>query len=330
MSTQDTGSILAVGYDTFDTFVPGDQSPKNRTSQLYSNLTWTITGAPAVTRQYYDLTPLPGGRAAIIGGYNSNISAALRDVEVYSAASNNWSAAAPLQTARVLPGVVSLGAGRILVVSSGANEFYDDPGASSSTEIFDPLLNSWKFVGNLCSATIGGRAIALPSGDVLFTGTYSGPYSSSGPYSPSGLYNYSANPSGVPVSETYNQLTATWSRTGLPSVPRIDPLLFLLRSGEVLMLGGTYNTYNTNATIYPSEIYNPFSRSWRTAASPLSPFLSASVTQSVSLQNGTIYIVPLQTGNPELYDQVQDTFEYGTRLDQSFYIRQSIGGVAIV
>ena len=329
MSAQDTGSILAVGYDTFDTFVPGDQSPKNQTSQLYSSLNWTITGAPAVTRQFYDLTPLPGGRAAIIGGYNSNLSAALRDVEIFDTVSNSWSAAAPMQMARVLPGVVSLGAGRILVVSSGANQFesYTDPAAFRSTEIFDPLLNSWKLVGNLSTAAIGGRAIALPSGDVLFAGMYFGPYTSSGPY------NFSAYPLGAPVSETYSQLTATWSKTSLPSVPRVDPLLVLLQSGEVLMLGGTYpsvDPYNTNSTKYPSEIYNPLSRSWRTAASPLSPFLTASGTQSVLLQNGTIYIVPFQAGSPELYDQVKATFEDGARLNPSPYIRQSIGGVALV
>ncbi|CAL5220182.1 g2152 [Coccomyxa viridis] len=76
----DTGSILAVGFDQSYGSVRYS-SPENQTSQLYSNLTWTITGAPAVTREHYDLTPLPGGRAAIIGGYNSNILAPLKDVE---------------------------------------------------------------------------------------------------------------------------------------------------------------------------------------------------------------------------------------------------------
>ena len=317
---QDTGSILAVGYDTFDTSV-GDQSPKNQTSQLYSDLKWTITGAPAVTRQFYDLTPLPGGKAAIIGGYNSNISAALRDVEFYSTASNSWSAAAPLQIARVLPGVASLGAGRILVASSGGSYYTPgtDPAAYRSTEMFDPLLNSWKFVGNLSSPARGGRAIALPSGDVLFTGTSSG------------SYNSSAFPLGLPVSETYSQLTATWSKTSLPSVPRTDPLLVLLPSGEVLMVGGTDPVFQYRNTTFPSEIYSPPLRSWRTAAAPLSPRLIASQSQSVSLQNGTIFIVPLQGDYPELYDPVKDSFEYGATLPPSILtVEQSIGGVAIV
>jgi Divergent InlB B-repeat domain/Kelch motif/Galactose oxidase, central domain len=105
---------------------------------------------------------LPSGQVLVAGGYSST--GLLASAELYDSASNTWSTAGSLATARDGHTATLLSSGKVLVA---AGQFSGD---LASAELYDPASNTWSSAGSLATARYGPTATLLSSGEVLIAG----------------------------------------------------------------------------------------------------------------------------------------------------------------
>jgi N-acetylneuraminic acid mutarotase len=103
----------------------------------------------------------------VAGGFNN--SGALASAELYNWASNTWSAAGSLATARYSHTAALLPSGQVLVAGG-----YNGSNVLASAELYDPATNTWSAAGSLTTGRTGHTAARLPSGQVLVAGGWNG------------------------------------------------------------------------------------------------------------------------------------------------------------
>jgi hypothetical protein len=143
------------------------------TAELYDPETETFgaTGPMAYGRVYAAAAPLPGGKALIAGGANTEgVTPALTTAEVYDPEAETFSltTSAPL-TARWGAAAAALPDGRVLV-AGGVGGF---TGSNlSSAEIFDPETGTFSSTGSMSTSRRMALAAPLPDGRVLVAGGF--------------------------------------------------------------------------------------------------------------------------------------------------------------
>ncbi len=98
----------------------------------------------------------------VAAGYNGR---AYASTELYDPATNAWSSAGSLNTARHNHTATLLSSGKVLV-TAGSNV--------ASAEVYDPATNAWSSAGSLATALVYHTATLLPSGQVLVAGGNNG------------------------------------------------------------------------------------------------------------------------------------------------------------
>ncbi|MBI2392889.1 MAG: hypothetical protein HYV09_25110 [Deltaproteobacteria bacterium] len=153
-------------------------------------------------------TTLPSGKVLYVGV----------KAQVFDPTSHAWSTAEDLPfdhdgaTATVLPtGSVLVAGGR----AGGATAYVASDAAGAGT---------WSTTGPLSIGRIGGRTTRLLDGRVLFAG---------------GTPPEAVTPDGRRRSETYDPSKGTWTTAGALVADRISHAQVLLRSGKVLLAGGS-------------------------------------------------------------------------------------------
>jgi hypothetical protein len=183
-------------------------------------------------RYHHRAVRLQNGKVMVVGGLTAQWVTAT--TEIYDPATNTWSDAAPMHTARWVAQVTLLSDGRVLV--SGGNSV--DYTALSSAEIYDPASNAWTDVGSMNSTRWAAAVGLLHNGKVLVAGGY---------------HEDGPNPEEVPLqssAEVFDPGTGTWSQVFSMSVPRFTPSMAVLPDGRALVVGGT--------DVLPSaEIFDP-------------------------------------------------------------------------
>jgi uncharacterized protein (TIGR03437 family) len=162
-----------------------------------------------------------------------------------SALSLGWSATNPLPSSRFAPGATILPSEKVLVV--GGHSFIRN-GFVTEAAIYDPATGTWSRTMSLPQAH-RYTATLLPTGEVLVVGDDD--FTATGP-----------------TAYRYNELTASWTATGLPGIKRYGPTVTPLPSGEVLMAGG-YNggcCSGPAGTYATAEVYNRNTDSWSSIA----------------------------------------------------------------
>jgi hypothetical protein len=109
---------------------------------------------------------------------------------VAHAATNTWSAAGSLTTARYIHTATLLLSGQVLVAGGS-----DGSAALASAELYDPATNTWSATGSLATARDQHTATLLPSGQVLVAGG-------------------AGNSAALASAERYDLATNTWSAAG--------------------------------------------------------------------------------------------------------------------
>jgi len=186
-----------------------------------------------------------------------------------------------MTAARFDHAAVLLPNGRVLIVGGIERNGVMQPGA----ELFDPVTRRFTATGRpLAQHGWGVTATLLRNGKVLVAG------GSTGCDSP--CYTASA--------ELYDPATGTFAPTGKMTVPRAEARAVLLRTGEVLLVGGT--SVSGSNPVLTAELYHPSTGTFTSlGATHLSD-----ATQIVLLTDGRALVVG--SSGSDLYDPATGHF----------------------
>lgn len=192
---------------------------------------WMSAGQMTTARSEHTLTALGDGRVLAAGGSagSGSARAPMNTAELYNPATNEWTAVAPMNTARRMHGAGALPGGRVLVAGG-----YGPDGALASVEVYDPAADTWTEVGELAQTGSRIEMAALPDGKVLMVGH--------------------GNHADVFDPEA-NEVSAT----GALTTSRNNPAITVLSDGRVLVAGGSQGMGGSTAA---AEIYDPEAGTW--------------------------------------------------------------------
>jgi hypothetical protein len=154
-----------------------------------------------------------------------------------------------------------------------------------SAEIYDPNTQTWSITGSLNTPRDYDHTLkTLPNGNVLLVGECM-----------DGIFCGNSSD-----AELYNSATGRWSYTGSLLKRRTQETVTLLRSGQVLVVGG----FKSKKVFNSAELYDPATGKWNTTAS-LNTARSAHT--ATLLSDGKVLVVGGRDGighlrSAELYD----------------------------
>jgi hypothetical protein len=264
----------------------GEYNPY-RTAELYDPSSGTFQSAAEMTigRSGHTATLLKNGKVLIVGGWTGRYD--LRgSAEIYDPAANTFTPTGNLVIERAGNTATLLADGRVLV--AGGEDRQEN--AIVNAEIYDPATGKFTATGGMADPRGAHTATALRDGRVLIVGGGSGHYPSQNVYR---------------TAELYDPATGKFSSAGQMSLGRHKHAAILLRSGKVLIVGGSDNR-DWHGEYASAEIYDPVSRTFIvTGAMNASRFkLPAAVAL---LPNGRVLVAG---GGPfaEVYDETTGTF----------------------
>jgi len=159
---------------------------------------------------------------------------------LWDPASNTWSPAAAMATARIRQTATLLQDGKVLIVGGSNSGSGQAPAAYlSSAEEYDAASNSWTPAGEMTSARSGHTATLLPNGHVLVAGGSDGS-------------------STLATAEDFDPAANKWSDEAPMAVARWLHTSTLLPNGQVIVLGGADGSTSLNS----AERYNLSSGTW--------------------------------------------------------------------
>jgi N-acetylneuraminic acid mutarotase len=184
-------------------------------------------------------TLLDNGRVLIVGGYDQF---QIPGAKLFDPSTGARTNAGTMVAKRFDHVAVKLADGRVLVAggstSTGAST------ASASSEIYDPVLNTWSAASNLGFARQSAAAVLLMNGKVLVVGGVTGN-------------------TPVAMSETYDPGTNAWTPAGALAGGGADLTASLLPDGTVLAAGGL----GSSGAAATTEVFDPESNGWTDAGS---------------------------------------------------------------
>jgi N-acetylneuraminic acid mutarotase len=193
-----------------------------------------------------------GDRGATIQGSESIGSL---HADLWDPAANGWKTTSGLNLNRSNYAALVLRDGRVFVAGGTA----DDPlHCFSSTKLFDPDTETWRQAAGLNDWARCYPAYALlPDGRVLLAG------------------GTDIRNKALSSTEIFDPTTEKWSKGPSMPSPRTNAQAVTLKSGKVLLVGGASSAGPATSAL----LYEPSSRSWRSAGSVSSGIL-------VALQDG--------------------------------------------
>lgn len=196
------------------------------------------------------------------------------------AADGSWSSGGNMITKRISHTATLLNDGQILVVGGRAtsNNSGEPSGYLSSSELYNPITNTWSQTANIHISREGHTATKLPNGKVLIVGGY--------------------NSTVLNDCEIYDPTSGNWTNTGSLNEARTSHTATLLPNGEVLVTGGD----NLNGVLAGAEIYNPNTGAWRIVQSMST---TRTVHSAVLLNDNKVLVV----GGQDRFSNVLDSAE---------------------
>ncbi|MGW0875344.1 Kelch repeat-containing protein [Streptomyces sp. NPDC002740] len=300
------GTVLAVGG-----MAQTDRLPFTylATAELYDPVrkTWTSAGKLATPRALHTATPLPGGKVLVAGGIGDRtpgVRRNLRSAELYDPDSRTWTEVEPMTDARSDHRAVRLTDGRALIIGGNAGVDVHLHVAQSFCELYDPVTGTWAPTGSLRLPRIGHQGTLLADGTVLVTGGWALSMRRARIYSPHSLWQ----------TELYNPGSGLWTPSGNMPAGRNGHHAQLLRSGRVLVLGGT-DSATSDVGYAAATVYDPRTRTWTPAGGLATGRFYCSATLlrdgTVLAAGGTVrsaaadpvYAQDLLTGTCELFTE---------------------------
>ncbi|MBL8611703.1 MAG: hypothetical protein JNL38_30450 [Myxococcales bacterium] len=229
----DDGSVLSAGGTDVSL------NARYTDAELYDPKTGrtTVTFPLPVPRSGHSLTALPGGGAIVIGGFTGDdvsASAAIFDPK------SGWRAVASMASPRSHHGAGLLPDGRVIVAGGEKCCVALPYEALRTTEIYDPVADSWSPGPALGAARYDHTLDALPDGRVLVTGGAS-------LFFEDGLLG---------SVEVLDAARTTWSLLGSMREPRTLHRSTPLPNGKVLITGTSAKTF-APASVTLTETVDP-------------------------------------------------------------------------
>src|SRR5580692_10088927 len=265
----------------------GGESNPYPTAELFDVRSGTFQSAGSMTigRSGHTATLLKNGRVLIAGGWTGHYGR-LGSAEIYNPAASAFTPTGNMVIERAGNTATLLPDGRVLV--AGGEDRQEN--AIASAEIYDPATGKFSATGSMANPRGAHTATAQKDGRVLVVGGGSGHYPSQNVYR---------------SAELFDPVTGKFSSAGQMSVGRHKHAAILLRSGRVLILGGSDNR-DWHGEYASAEIYDPASGTFAvTGAMSTARFkLPAAVAL---LSNGKVLVAG---GGPfaELYDELTGSF----------------------
>ena len=172
--TLDDGRVLLVGG--YDDPAPGTTHERD-SFVVFDPQDESFTELPdlmSTTRAAHASAKLADGRVLVIGGANA-AGGAQNTADIWDPATEKPTPTPLMNEARIFPTATLLNDGRVFVAGGiGSFDFSDVVGALSSarrsTEIYDPVTDTWTPGPDLPKGRVGHRASLLGDGRVLITG----------------------------------------------------------------------------------------------------------------------------------------------------------------
>lgn len=235
----------------------------------YVNIEWNTLEDSKVFRYYHEATLLSDDRVLITGSYIDE-----EAVELFNPDTMSWEYSDPMLVGRSSHRAIQLKDGKVLVI--GGYTWDGKIIYSSSSEIFDPESNTWKFAEDMNERRSEFSATLLNNGSVLVAGGFG--------------ENLSMN-----SAEIYDPSTEKWRSISPLHHKRALHQAIKLNDGRILLIGGS-GAENT------CEIFDPVSEKFEVTA-PMNH--ARSFHEAVILNDGRVLV----TGggrlkSAEIYDPV--------------------------
>lgn len=235
---------------------------------------WTVADSLPRDRSGESVSVLHDGRVLVAGGESGGTYFA--SAELYDPASGLWTPTGSMHDGRRGHAAIVLADGRVLV-AGGWNQRTGQ--AFASAELYDPASGTWSETGSMTRWRYAPKATLLQDGRVLVVG---------GMISGGGI---------TKGAETYDAATGTWAYAQNMSGP--PGTATLLGDGRVLVVHGGKT---------PSELYDPRTGRWSSAAAPAGAIAPSLATL---LANGDVLVlggVGDVVDTAESYDPAADTW----------------------
>jgi hypothetical protein len=265
----------------------GGESSPYTTAELFdvSRGTFQSVGSMSIGRSGHTATLLKNGEVLIAGGWTGHYDRP-GSAEIYDPASGAFTPTGSMVVGRAGNTATLLPDGRVLVAGGVDRQ----ENAIASAEIYDPATRKFVQTGSMAEPRGAHTATALKDGRVLIVGGGSGHYPSQNIYR---------------SAELFDPGTGKFTSTGQLSVGRHKHAAILLRSGKVLVAGGSDNR-DWHGEYASAEIYDPASGTFSlTGEMNTARFKLPSAV--ALLPNGKVLVAG---GGPfaELYDETTGTF----------------------
>jgi hypothetical protein len=276
-----------------------------------STAKFTPTGDLQDARGFHTATLLTDGKVLMAGGATRAKGDPLCDegktsAELYDPNSGSFTKTGSLSTERYAHTATLLQNGDVLLAGGfGSGSDCEDLGepSQSSVEIYNSATGTFQTAGNMTTGRAGHTATLLPNGKVLFVG--------GGDQGGSTLPFYGTASA---TAELYDPSANVFTSTGSMAAARFGHTATLLKSGKVLIAGGT-DSYSDNP-LSTAEIYDPANGHFVSTGSMATPHAGHTATL---LADGRVLITGgLNTGlingqfgissTAELYDPAMGSF----------------------
>ncbi|WII70535.1 kelch repeat-containing protein [Bdellovibrio sp. 22V] len=258
---------------------------------------WETFASLKSSTRYLHTANIAGKYLVILGGLpGTNYNSPVTTPEKLDISGFLWKSEASLSIARFIPTAALLKNGKVLV----AGGVYTSPslGYPVTTEIFDPVTNTWSTGADSTAPRARATATVLQNGKVLVVGGQD-----------------SANI--LNTTDIYDPDSNTWTAGPLLTKARSGHTATLLPNGKVLVLGGTGDF---GGSIRPAEveIYDPDTNTWSLGANMPTPCYYPSATLVPGGAGGKVVVIGGQTATyltaAQIYDVATNTWTIGASM----------------
>jgi len=198
-------------------------SPPPPGVELYDPVTntWSQAAGMAHIRAGHTATLLQSGAVLVVGGTDT------AGAELYDPGTNEWSSTGSVAEARKGHTATLLPSGKVLVAGGRVVQIVSEPAQWASTEIYDPVTNTWSQAADMVQPRVEHTATLLPNGNVLVAGGAGG-----------GDTPFNQTTTFLASAEIYDPATDTWSLADSMTNARSAAEAVPIPGGRVLVIGG--------------------------------------------------------------------------------------------